>query len=115
MCKKEIYIQICGDSQRSEIKKRSAIYKKKSKYAQRPLAPLLLRAYTKDNSADLASRGCTISKFVDNQLWWHGPSWLNQPESKWPVSRLVIEPHQLEIINSALKKSKPVVLLEGNH
>ena len=28
---------------------------------------------TKQNPADILSRGCTLSKLAKNELWWHGP------------------------------------------
>ncbi|XP_041449408.1 uncharacterized protein LOC121404212 [Drosophila obscura] len=37
------------------------------------------------NPADLASRGVPLQDLVDNHLWWHGPSWLQQPRSQWPL------------------------------
>ena len=40
---------------------------------------------TKINPADLASRGTSVSKFRDNQQWFHGPDFLWQDTGKWPV------------------------------
>lgn len=40
---------------------------------------------TKDNPADLLSRGCKPSDLVDNKLWLHGPEWLVRLESDWPT------------------------------
>ena len=37
---------------------------------------------TKENPADLGSRGGPVSQ--DGDLWWHGPKWLSRP-SAWPV------------------------------
>ena len=34
---------------------------------------------TKDNPADITSRGCTLSNLCDDKLWWHGPTWLLLP------------------------------------
>ncbi|XP_044180058.1 uncharacterized protein LOC114970531 [Acropora millepora] len=39
---------------------------------------------TTQNPADLATRGVSAEALLDNQLWWHGPSWLSDDESKWP-------------------------------
>lgn len=36
---------------------------------------------TKDNPADLASRGGPVTE--EKQLWWKGPAWLSDP-GKWP-------------------------------
>ena len=36
---------------------------------------------TKENPADLASRGGPVPQ--DSGLWWHGPKWLSQPNA-WP-------------------------------
>ncbi|XP_058817603.1 uncharacterized protein LOC131680903 [Topomyia yanbarensis] len=35
------------------------------------------------NPADLISRGMFPEELVLSMLWWHGPSWVNEP-SKWP-------------------------------
>ncbi|XP_041450615.1 uncharacterized protein LOC121404687 [Drosophila obscura] len=37
------------------------------------------------NPADLASRGVALQELVDNQLWWHGPAWLQSPRDQWPT------------------------------
>ena len=36
------------------------------------------------NPADLLSRGSTATALVDNEQWWHGPSFLRQDRSLWP-------------------------------
>ena len=36
-----------------------------------------------ENPADLASRGTTIKQLIKNELWWHGPSWIND-KHLWP-------------------------------
>ena len=38
---------------------------------------------TKDNPADIASRGMHIQQLTSNQLWWNGPPWINDQDS-WP-------------------------------
>ncbi|KAJ0182606.1 hypothetical protein K1T71_001975 [Dendrolimus kikuchii] len=42
---------------------------------------------SEQNPADCASRGVLPSK-LDQNLWFHGPSWLCNPESMWPVSKI---------------------------
>lgn len=37
-----------------------------------------------ENPADFASRGLTATQIVNNQLWWHGPSWLTKEKTFWP-------------------------------
>ena len=39
---------------------------------------------TKQNPADLASRGTTIKDLNDNSLWWSGPTFLTKPKDQWP-------------------------------
>ena len=36
------------------------------------------------NPADLATRGITSYKLVNNRLWFKGPDFLSQPEENWP-------------------------------
>ena len=38
---------------------------------------------TKDNPADIASRGMHIQQLASNELWWRGPPWLNDQQD-WP-------------------------------
>ena len=40
---------------------------------------------SKDNPADLASRGTCINELLNNKLWWHGPEWLLQLTRVWRV------------------------------
>lgn len=46
---------------------------------------------TRSNPADLASRGLSAAKLVNNEFWLHGPSWLRLPESQWPVSKFTVK------------------------
>ena len=41
---------------------------------------------SKDNPADCASRGLYPDQLANHSQWWHGPEWLHQSESQWPVS-----------------------------
>ena len=41
---------------------------------------------TKENPADIATRGTDIHNLFENKLWWHGPVWLKKTEKNWPTS-----------------------------
>ena len=40
---------------------------------------------TKQNPADLSSRGASASKLVNQQIWWTGPDFLQKRPEEWPV------------------------------
>lgn len=46
---------------------------------------------TKENPADMISRGIKPSKLKDNLLWWEGPQWLQKSEEEWPLNENVPE------------------------
>ena len=46
---------------------------------------------SKDNPADLGTRGCQPTELAENPLWWNGPPWLVLPELEWPKSN----PHRI--------------------
>lgn len=39
---------------------------------------------SKDNPADVASRGICPSQLQQHALWWHGPNWLQRSSDEWP-------------------------------
>lgn len=39
---------------------------------------------TRENPADLLSRGLNPGSLVSEPLWWHGPTWLNKSINEWP-------------------------------
>ena len=43
---------------------------------------------TKDNPADLLSRGTSARNCTENSLWWQGPQFLLNEESEWPKSKI---------------------------
>ncbi|XP_043263201.1 uncharacterized protein LOC122403641 [Colletes gigas] len=47
---------------------------------------------SKENPADIISRGVNPSSLVSATLWWNGPSWLERDTATWPA----IEPHTTE-------------------
>lgn len=42
---------------------------------------------TANNPADCASRGMDIQSLKSFDLWWHGPTWLKEEPSLWPVPK----------------------------
>ena len=43
---------------------------------------------SKQNPADLISRGCNVGNLIDNEWWWHGPKYLFDDIAKWPVTSI---------------------------
>ncbi|XP_062592781.1 uncharacterized protein LOC134254255 [Saccostrea cucullata] len=39
---------------------------------------------TKDNPADIASRGTTVKSLQEFEQWWNGPEWLLKGKDNWP-------------------------------
>lgn len=70
---------------------------------------------TEHNPADLISRGMKPSKIINNQLWWHGPNWLTQPQCKWPkpleVKSAPIPPEALIELKVHLVSVKPALAI----
>lgn len=64
---------------------------------------------TKDNPADLASRGLLPSLIADDSLWWHGPEWLLLPSSEWPHSPIVVDDNSKALIAPELEKKLVLV------
>ncbi|UYV77574.1 hypothetical protein LAZ67_15001604, partial [Cordylochernes scorpioides] len=48
------------------------------------------------NPADLLSRGCPPSQFVQSR-WWEGPEWLKKPKEFWPNSEFSINPKEIKV------------------
>ncbi|VEN55472.1 unnamed protein product [Callosobruchus maculatus] len=40
----------------------------------------------KENPSDCASRGTFPRQFLEQPLWWEGPTWLKLPRDDWPVT-----------------------------
>ena len=41
---------------------------------------------TKENPADVASRGSSVQELIDNSLWWKGPELLWKPDKDWNLT-----------------------------
>ncbi|XP_045022923.1 uncharacterized protein LOC123466894 [Daphnia magna] len=62
------------------------------------------------NPADLASRGAPAVTLVHSELWWNGPSWLKEDETKWPDSTPEVEEPSIHERIEAEAKSKTVTM-----
>ncbi|UYV71355.1 hypothetical protein LAZ67_8002739 [Cordylochernes scorpioides] len=54
------------------------------------------------NPADLLSRGCPPSQFVQSR-WWEGPEWLKKPKEFWPNSEFSINPKEIKVEENIMK------------
>ncbi|UYV66790.1 hypothetical protein LAZ67_4002868 [Cordylochernes scorpioides] len=75
-----------------------------------------------ENPADLATRGLTPAQLIDNQLWWQGPHWLQDPSVKSYVDlhpsdelspETLIE-ERSTILIEAILNSRPLLPLDSN-
>ena len=63
---------------------------------------------TVDNPADFATRGLSVQEIKCSSLWWHGPSWLQDDDSLWPVgSYSDTAPEILQQTDNEVRKLKP--------
>ena len=46
---------------------------------------------TKQNPADLLTRGLSVSTLIDEESWWKGPTFLLQEETGWPEKKIGIK------------------------
>jgi hypothetical protein len=52
---------------------------------------------SKQNPADVASRGCTTNQLLNNSLWWEGPNWFSSDQRHWPHTSLMEHPDPPEL------------------
>ena len=63
---------------------------------------------SKDNPADMATRGTSVAKLMNCALWWHGPEWLRSEQNDWPVSVVdVDETSDTDYDSEVRKQPKP--------
>ncbi len=70
---------------------------------------------TKDNPADLLSRGMSAKKLINSKLWWHGPDWLLTSTDQWPDQKIDFpEPPEVKtvVLTAISIPSEPFELLE---
>lgn len=64
---------------------------------------------TKNNPADIVSRGICASNLETCNLWWHWPSWLSQQREYWPESKLVLTEEDIKTIRCHERKATAIV------
>ncbi|XP_058802015.1 uncharacterized protein LOC131670431 [Phymastichus coffea] len=60
---------------------------------------------TKQNPADIASRGATPAELKSLDLWWQGPPWLASHSQAWPQS-----PETVQILHTKSRNDEPEML-----
>ncbi|KAL0867450.1 hypothetical protein ABMA27_008237 [Loxostege sticticalis] len=60
---------------------------------------------SKDNPADLVSRGIRADVIGDTHLWWSGPSFLLKNENEWPTMPNVVKPDLSEVVSHVISSS----------
>ena len=70
---------------------------------------------TKENPADVASRGSTVSNLCQNQVWWTGPVWLQKGIWDWPTFENQLDASEKEHFEAELRNSKhePTLVLHS--
>lgn len=64
---------------------------------------------TKENPADLCSRGSSPSELAESRLWWNGPEWLNKERSDWPKMQLADRPKVMAEMKAMKKQETEAV------
>lgn len=70
------------------------------------------------NPADIASRGEDPKRVVDCTLWWEGPDYLKNDESKWPVipnSKLILPELKVLTVNTKPENKKSELIKFENY
>ena len=65
---------------------------------------------SKENPADLPTRGTSVANLTDNALWWSGPEFLQLDEEEWPESKIAVDQETL----SEIRKQAKAQLEEAN-
>ncbi|MBV2113425.1 MAG: aspartyl protease family protein [Candidatus Thiodiazotropha sp. (ex Ctena orbiculata)] len=67
---------------------------------------------SKENPADIASRGVDIDSLLNSNLWWTGPEWLTQSSNTWPVWNDISTKDTVRQVQSEYKKLSPQINTE---
>ncbi|KAF6202361.1 hypothetical protein GE061_004760 [Apolygus lucorum] len=68
---------------------------------------------SKDNPADIASRGELPDKLVQNSMWWNGPGWLSDERARWPIRRIRPDLSSENVIKEA-RANQPISSASSN-
>ncbi|XP_066590763.1 uncharacterized protein [Prorops nasuta] len=49
---------------------------------------------SRDNPADVATRGLDPVTLKNSKIWWHGPDWLSDPPERWPDQLTTVKPSE---------------------
>ena len=63
---------------------------------------------TKENPADIVSRGASVTQIVNNEYWWNGPECLSKAEEDWPknkVEKIILEEIEQKSVNKNKNKN----------
>ena len=67
---------------------------------------------SQDNPADSGSRGFRPKELLESNLWWHGPTWLSQADSKWALPSL---PDSLDLPDIKVEKATLITVDAAAH
>ena len=62
-----------------------------------------LKVQSKDNPADIVSRGMLPSELIKSTLWHEGPAFLKLPRQKWPIQKYEVD---TKSVNVEARKTK---------
>ncbi|KAH7710894.1 Pao retrotransposon peptidase family protein [Aphelenchoides avenae] len=65
--------------------------------------------HTKDNPADVLSRGATVDELKSHALWWTASPWFKEEETLWPSQPSNFQPFSEEILGLDAKPPKEIM------
>lgn len=60
------------------------------------------------NPANVATQIILPRKFIESELWWHGPQFLLDEKQKWPVRNVTVK-HKNLLVEDELKETMVLV------
>ncbi|KAH7714722.1 Pao retrotransposon peptidase family protein [Aphelenchoides avenae] len=64
---------------------------------------------TKDNPADVLSRGATVDELKGHNLWWTAAPWLVEEEKQWPQQPANFQPFSVDLLGLDGKPLKEIM------